>query len=174
MKKFIQDLIEMGADFSTKKALKRSLRLIGVKPENIERLYIDFKNDHFRDKFQQIEPGHKIVFLPQCLRRAGCKASLDEEGYHCVKCSAECKVSAIKAKAESLGYMVFVCPGGSMVSKIILKYRPRAVLGVACIKEIIMSGEDAEQIRIPYQAVELLRNGCVNTDVDVEHVFSLL
>jgi len=48
LKKFIQDMIEMGADFSTKKALKRSLRLIGMRPENVDRLYIEFKNDHYR------------------------------------------------------------------------------------------------------------------------------
>ena len=174
MKKFIQELIDLGADFSTKKALKRSLRLIGLKPENVEKLYLDFKNDYYKEKFLTIEPKNKIIFLPQCLRKVTCKATLDEEGYHCANCSAECKVSAIKARAEGMGYRVFVCPGGSMITKIVLKYRPKAIMGVAWIKEIIMAGEDAEQARIPYQAVELLRNGCVATDVDVEHVFSLL
>ena len=174
MKKFIQEIIEAGADFSTKKTLKRSMRILGIRPENVDRLYIEFKNDHYKDKFQETETKHKILFLPQCLRRAGCKAGLDESGYHCVNCSAECKVSAINAKAKKLGYKVFVCPGGSMIAKIILKYRPKAVLGVACIKEIIMAAEELEQARIPYQAVELLKNGCVLTDVELEHVFSLL
>jgi hypothetical protein len=83
-------------------------------------------------------------------------------------------VSAIKAKAEGLGYKIFVCPGGSMIAKIIVKYRPKAVLGIACMKEILMAAEDLEQARVPYQSVELLKNGCVATDVEVEHVFSLL
>src|SRR4030042_2187327 len=174
MKKFVQERIEAGVDFSTKKALKRSIRLIGLKPENVDRLYIELKNDHYKERFRSIEPGHKIVFLPQCLRRPGCKASLDENGYHCVTCSAGGRVSAIKAKAEGLGYKIFVCPGGSMIAKIIVKYRPKAVLGIACMKEILMAAEDLEQARVPYQSVELLKNGCVATDVEVEHVFSLL
>jgi hypothetical protein len=174
MNKFIQELIDTGADFSTKKALKRSLRLIGLRPENVDRLYIDFKNDYHKERFKGAETGNKIVFLPQCLRKPGCKASLDEDGYHCMNCSADCKVSSIRAKAESMGYKIFVCPGGSMIVKIVLKYRPKAVLGVACIKEILMATEELEQRRIPYQAVELSKNGCVATDVDVEHVFSLL
>jgi hypothetical protein len=174
VKKFIQDMIEAGVDFSTKRALKRTIRLVGLKPENIDRLYIEFKNDHYKEKFRSIEPGQKIVFLPQCLRRPNCKATLDEKGYHCVNCSAECKVSAIKAKAEGLGYRLFVCPGGSMIAKIILSYRPKAVLGIACIKEILMAAEDLEQVRVPYQSVELLKNGCVNTDVDLQHVFKVL
>ena len=171
MKKFVQEIIEAGADFSTKKALKRSLRLIGLKPENVDRLYIEFKNDHFREDFLKTEPGRKILFLPQCLRKIDCKAPIDEGGYHCANCSPDCKVSMIKIRAEGLGYMVFICPGGSMIAKLIAKHRPKAILGVACIKEILMGTED---LRIPYQAVELLKGGCAATDVDVEHVFSLL
>lgn len=172
MKKFIQDLIEMGADFSTKKALKRSLKLIGMRPENVDRLYIEFKNDHYRDEFKAIEPKDKIVFLPQCLRTTKCKAPVTEMGYKCVKCSTgKCKVYTIKAKAEKLGYRVFICPGGSMIFKVIRKFRPKAVLGVACMKELVLA---AEELRIPMQGIELLKSGCVATDVDVEHVFSLL
>ena len=171
MKKFIQDLIEMGADFSTKKALKRSLRLIGLKPENVDRLYIEFKNDHYREQFKAIEPRHKMLFLPQCLRKTKCKAEVTETGYQCVKCSNDCKVYAIKAEAEKRGYRVVISPGGSMNFKVIRKFRPKAVLGVACMKELVLA---AEELRIPMQGVELLKNGCVNTDVDVEHVFSLL
>ena len=174
MKKFIQEMIDAGADFSTKKALKRSLRLIGLKPENVDRVYIDFKNDYYKERFKGAETGNKIIFLPQCLRKPNCKAVLDDDGYHCVSCSAECKVSAIKAHAENLGYKIYICPGGSMIAKIILKYKPKAVLGVACIKEILMATEELELKRIPYQAVELSRDGCVATDVDVQHVFSLL
>ena len=162
----------MGADFSTKRALKRSLKLIGVGPENVDKLYIEFKNDRYRDEFKSISPKNKIIFLPQCLRAPKCKAEMTENGYKCAKCSpGKCKVYAIKAKVEKMGYRVFICPGGSMVSKIIKKYRPKATLGVACVKELVLA---VEETRIPAQAVELLRNGCFNTDVDLEKVFSLL
>jgi len=173
LKKFLQDLVEMGADFSTKRALKRSLKLIGIGPENVDRLYIEFKNDRYRDEFKSISPKNKIIFLPQCLRAPKCKAEMTENGYKCVKCGSfrECKVYAIKAKAESMGYKIFINPGGSMVFKIIKKLRPKAVLGVACMKELVMA---AEELKIPGQGVELLRNGCFNTDVDVEKVFALL
>jgi hypothetical protein len=101
-----------------------------------------------------------------------CRAQTTKEGYKCVKCLPDkCKVYAIKAKAEKLGYRVFICPGGSMVFRIIKKFRPKAVMGVACMKELVLA---AEELRIPMQGVELLKSGCVATDVDIEHVFSLL
>lgn len=171
MKKFIQDMIEMGADFSTKKALKRSLRLIGLKPENVDRLYIEFKNDHYREAFKAIEPKNKMLFLPQCLRTTKCRAQVTEMGYQCVSCSKDCKVCAIKAEAEKRGYRVFISPGGSMNFKVIRKFKPKAVIGVACLKELVLA---AEELRIPLQGVELSKNGCVATDVELQHVLSML
>lgn len=173
MKKLIQRIIGMGADFSTMKALKSTLSFIGVRPENIDKLYVELKNDFYRDAFRRIPPSKKIIFLPQCLRNPNCKAKLTKTGYKCVSCRNRnrCKVHAIKTRAEPMGYKVFITPGGSMVGKIIKRLKPRAVLGVACIKEIVMA---MENIQLPGQAIQLQRDGCVNTDVRLEDVFEII
>jgi len=172
MKKLMQKVIGMGADFSTRKALKSTLRFIGVKPENIDKLYVELKNDYYREAFSQIPPKHKIVFLPQCLRSTDCKASVTKQGFVCNGCNKnDCKVYKIKNKAESKGYRVFVTPGGSMVAKIVKKYKPKAILGVACMKEIVMA---MESIPLPGQAIKLTKNGCISTDVKLREVFNTL
>jgi hypothetical protein len=174
LKTLIQKLISTGADLSTKKALKNTLNYLGIKPENIDRLYIELKNSIHREMFVRIDPRHKIVFLPQCLRNSRtCRAVLGQTGWKCMKCSGHrtCKVFRIQQRAESLGYRVFVVPGGSMVLKIIENLKPRAVLGVGCIKELVMA---AEEIRVPAQGIPLLRDGCVNTDVSLREVLSAL
>lgn len=174
MKILIQKLISTGADLSTKKALKNTLNYLGIKPENIDRLYIELKNSIHEDLFRRTDPKHKLVFLPQCLRNARtCRAVLGPTGWACRKCSGHrtCKVFRIKEKAEGLGYRVFIVPGGSMVMKIMEKLKPKAVLGVGCIKELVMA---AEEIKVPAQGIALLRDGCVNTDVSVREVFRLL
>ena len=81
------------------------------------------------------------------------------------------KVFRIKNRAETLGYKVFVVPGGSLVMKLINELKPKAVLGVACIKELIMA---AEELNIPIQVVLLSRDGCVNTDVRIDEVLNVL
>jgi hypothetical protein len=173
MKKLMQKLISMGADLSTRKALKTTLRFIGVKPENIDKLYVELKNDFYREEFKRIPPNRKIVFLPQCLRNSDCKAKVIKTGYDCTGCGNKnkCKVYTIKNKAESMGYRVFITPGGSMVVNIIKKFKPRAILGVACMKEIVMA---MEHIPLPGQAIELTKNGCVNTDVKINEVLDTL
>jgi len=171
MSKLVQRLVSLGVDLSTKKALKTALKMIGIKPDNIDKLYIELKNDINREGFHGFPPSKKIVFLPQCLRNASvCKAKIGEMGYECVGC-CNCRASQVKKEVEKLGYKAYIVPGGSMVGKIIRKEKPKAVLGVACMKELSMALDD---ISIPGMAVELLKDGCVNTDVDIEEVKSIL
>jgi hypothetical protein len=168
----IQRLIGLGVDLSTKKALRKALDIIGLNPDNIDRLYIELKNEIHRENFGRIFPEHKIVFLPQCLRNGTkCKAKIGEDGYECVGCSKDCKASEIKKLGEASGYKVFIVPGGSMVEKIVIKYQPKAVIGVACMKELVMA---LEGLNVPTHAIELTRDGCVETDVDIEKVKAAL
>jgi len=171
MTKIIQKLVSLGVDLSTKKALKGALKILGLKPGNIDKLYIELKNDIHKERFNKISPNKKILFLPQCLRNSkNCKARLGEFGYKCIEC-CNCKASQIKKKAEALGYRVFIVPGGSMVGKIVKKLRPDAVVGVACMKELAMA---LDELNMPTQSVELSRDGCVDTDVELETVMSFL
>ena len=54
-----------------------------------------------------------------------------------------------------------------MLTKIIKDFRPQAIMGVACKKEIVMA---FDELGLPTQGVELLKDGCVNTDVDLDIV----
>jgi hypothetical protein len=171
MSKLIQRLVSLGVDLSTKKALKAALKILGIEPENIDKIYIELKNDIDRDDFKNIHASKKIVFLPQCLRNSvKCKAKLGEFGYECIDC-CNCKASQVKKEAESIGYKVFIVPGGSMVKKIIEKNRPHAVAGVACMNELAMA---LDEFRIPTQSIELSKDGCVDTDVELEKVINIL
>jgi len=172
MSKLIPKLVGLGVDLSTKKALKSALGILGIKPDNIDKLYIELKNSIYEEEFRNAPVSGKIVFLPQCLRECNtCKARIGKSGYECVGCSSKCKARKIKDYAESLGYRVFIVPGGSMISNIVKKFRPKAILGIACKKELVTA---FDELNTPGQGVELLRDGCVNTDVDMEGIKKLL
>jgi len=170
MKQIIKKLASIGADMSTRKTLKLGLRILGIKPENVDRLFIDMKNDINRGAFRKIKPKDKILFLPQCLRNPKCRAKVNGFGYDCVDCCG-CKASQLKRGAEKLGYRVFIVPGGSMVFKAIEKLKPKAVIGVACLKELLPA---VEEIHLPLQTVELSKVGCINTDVDINKTLEVL
>ncbi|MEM2869997.1 MAG: DUF116 domain-containing protein [Thermoplasmata archaeon] len=128
-----------------------------------------------RDNFSRVPPSERILFLPHCLRNPKqCRAESTDEGLVCRHCSPDCSINRLTTHARSRGYRVFVVPGGEMVFNIIEKYRPGAVLGVACRHELAQAAEriagSKGALGFAYQGVALLRSGCVGTQVDVEAV----
>ncbi len=169
--KIVQKLVSMGADISTKKALKVALKTIGAKEENVDRIYVELKNSVNRDDFMNVPMKDRIIILPACLRDSKrCGAKLTKDGYSCVMCG-RCKIGEIKKRAEKAGIRVFIVPGGSMALEIMKRKKPKAALGVACLNELVGG---IENMNVPVQGVRLLKRGCIDTDVNVEEVFSVM
>nr|NIP66909.1 DUF116 domain-containing protein [Candidatus Bathyarchaeota archaeon]NIU81020.1 DUF116 domain-containing protein [Candidatus Bathyarchaeota archaeon]NIV67676.1 DUF116 domain-containing protein [Candidatus Bathyarchaeota archaeon]NIW16246.1 DUF116 domain-containing protein [Candidatus Bathyarchaeota archaeon]NIW34284.1 DUF116 domain-containing protein [Candidatus Bathyarchaeota archaeon] len=77
------------------------------------------------------------------------------------------RIEEVIEEAERLGYKdVFILPGGSIAKKILAKEKPDACLGVACLKELMLGSFICEKFGAAGQGVALLRDGCVNTEVD--------
>lgn len=123
-------------------------------------------------KFKSIPNKEKAIFLPHCLRNKDCKAIMGENGLMCVNCG-KCGIGKFKKDAEEKGYKVFIVPGGSLVKKIIKKNDFKAVLGAACIPEIEQAFDFIKKTKLIAVAVPLLRDGCVNTDIDWKRVREL-
>jgi hypothetical protein len=70
--------------------------------------------------------------------------------------------------AEKLGYKkVFIVPGGSMVKKLLVKYRPKASVGVCCFDEAQLAFDMLKRTSIIPQVVLLLRDGCKDTMINI-------
>lgn len=108
----------------------------------------------------------KIIFLPHCLRNRECKAELKWDGYKCINCG-KCNIGKFKKKAEELGYKVFIVPGASMIKKIMKEHTsPEIVIGVACGPELEGGVALMEKHGIKTKTLQLLKDGCVDTEVD--------
>jgi hypothetical protein len=139
---------------------------MGVDEKEFFQLYVKTKNSASREKFASTPYGERILLLPQCLRSTECPAELGEYGYECQECG-KCNLKKMIHLAKTLGYKgAFILPGGSMAQKILLEIKPKACLGVACFKELVLGSFLCEKLGVIGQGVALLRDGCVNTLVD--------
>ena len=69
---------------------------------------------------------------------------------------------------KDLGYKgAFILPGGSLAKKIIMELKPKASMGVACSKELVLGSFLCEKMGVIGQGFGLLKDGCINTIVDV-------
>jgi hypothetical protein len=90
-----------------------------------------------------------------------------------LKCG-KCKIKDIIEFAEKLGYKVCVATGGTMVKRVMAKEKPEGVVGVGCIFEVKEGLELCHLYGIPSQGVILSKDGCVETDVDVNELCRVL
>lgn len=141
---------------------------VGVDEREVFQLYVEAKNRAQIDSFAATPYNERIVLLPQCLRATDCPAEIGEYGYECKQCG-KCCVATIVQTTKELGYKgTFIMPGGSLAKNVMIKIKPKASLGVACAKELVMGSYLCEKVGVIGQGIELLKDGCINTIVDLK------
>jgi len=141
---------------------------MGVEETELLRLYVETKNRSLIEGFASTPYNERILLLPQCLRAKDCPAELGKYGYECQECG-KCIIKTIKQISKKLGYKgTFILPGGSIAKNLLLELKPQACIGVACFKELVLGSFLCEKIGIIGQGVALLRDGCINTIVDLK------
>jgi len=133
------------------------------------------KNAKMAAAFAGVPFAERIVFVPHCMRNvAQCKAEEKGSYYLCKECN-RCKIGTISAKCRELGYKgLYILKGGRTLEKLIGEMRPKAVIGVACYFEGVQGMELAEKGKLIVQFVPLTKDGCADTDVNLEDVFRLV
>lgn len=127
-----------------------------------------------------IPASERVLLLPHCLRPADrCPGKPSREGFWCPPdCPVEdCPIRILRVEAERLGYKgVCVAPGGALALRYVQEKRPRAVVAVACQKELWEGKEAVGKLPEPpvVAVLPLLRDGCVDTEVDVAAARRLL
>lgn len=154
--------------------LKVFTKLLRIDQKVIDGLIVKLLNKVFYIKFARTAYNERALFLPQCLRNQECPAKLGANGIECIKCPRECSVKEAKIEAEKLGYRVFIVPGGGFVKRLMLRHKPKGIIGVACLPEVMLGMELINKSKLPGQGVVLLRSGCLNTQVDLAELKTVL
>jgi hypothetical protein len=151
---------------------KRLVRMLGLNEKIVDEIGIEIRNRIYKTPFKESDMQRRILVFPQCLRSPQCPALLTQYGIQCQECG-RCVICKLKQLAESVGYTVYIVPGGSFVKRIVKKDQPSAALGVACGYELNYSMMEISHY-CPVQGVPLLKDGCFCTKVDEELVAEMI
>ena len=137
--------------------------------------FINKKNSAMAGKFKTVPVSERIVLLPHCMRSTkNCKAVDEGTHYNCMKCGC-CKIAQIQKLADELGYKkVYVMKGGKAIYNILVEQKIKAVVAVACHFEGAQGIKMTDGLKVIAQFVPLLKDGCCDTDVDVEEVKKIM
>jgi hypothetical protein len=120
--------------------------------------------------------AQRVLLLPYCLRPSqDCPGKMTKQGLDCTGCTlVECAIYQLRTAAIEAGYGgICVAPGGRLAVRFLAERQPAGVVAIACHKELEEGLEAVDQMtwangRPAVATVPLLRDGCVDTEVDVE------
>lgn len=164
----IGKVVDTSAHLNVAKTTENIAKKLGLSETMIQYTHIELRNTVFEPEFKKIPFKKRILFLPHCVRKVEkCKATSNGEGFVCNNCGA-CDIFKAKKLAEKLGYKkIFIVPGGSMVKKLLIKYKPKAAIGVCCFNEATLSFELLKDTKIIPQIVLLSKDGCKDTIINM-------
>jgi len=126
-----------------------------------------------------VDYDKRVLLISHCLRpHDKCPAKLERGGLNCIGCSNNCSVGKLKKMAQELGYRgICIAPGGSMAIKFVEENQPEGIIAVACEKELREGICAIKKIALKnkfngiipvIKTIPLIRDGCVDTEIDVE------
>ena len=93
---------------------------------------------------------------------------------NCLECGA-CKIAQIQKLADELGYKkVYIMKGGKAIHNILVEQKIKAVVAVACHFEGAQGIKMTDGLKVIAQFIPLLKDGCCDTDVNVEMVKKIM
>jgi len=124
-----------------------------------------------------IKAEDRVLLLPHCLRRQeNCHGKYTQEGLQCLACNPDCHVNILRTAAIGLGYKgICVAPGGRLALNYVKEKAPKAVVAVACSKELqegvegVRALASLSQKAIPVVIIPLTKDGCIDTEVDIQY-----
>ena len=135
---------------------------------------VAISNAFWREQFIAVPPHRRLLLLPKCLRDpVRCIATFDSIGLHCGGCGS-CPIFDLSEEARRLGYEVIVAEGTSSVIMKVLEGDADAILGVSCMDALDQSFQTVADLGVPNQAIPLLFDGCVSTEVEVDVVLEAI
>lgn len=129
-------------------------------------------NEIWRDVVAATPFNRRLLLLPQCLRNnMQCKGEFDSLGLICAGCKS-CQLDFILENAEKLGYATLVAEGTTVAIGLVEEGSIDAVIGVSCMPVLQNSFEAVTRAAVPVIGLPLLFDGCENTSLDYDWLFS--
>ena len=147
-------------------------KVFGFDRRKIECSFVAVSNQIIHHQHIKVRPEELLVVTPHCLQLASCPHKITRDPMaNCKRCG-QCDIGALVTLAEEMGFHFFVVTGGTLARQTVKKIRPKAVLAIACERDLTSGIQDV----YPLPAVGVMNirpNGpCYNTHVDINMVRS--
>ncbi len=143
-------------------------RFAGISKEEIEDSYIKINNQMTVAAGRKFRPEEVLVLAPHCLQNTGCPHKITIDVHNCHRCG-KCSIDGLLTIAEETGVNFVVASGGTFARKFAKEYSPKAIVAIACERDLTSGIKDMNMQRIPVVGVlnERPNGPCHNTGVQL-------
>lgn len=140
-------------------------RIFNIPRVKIEQSFIEVSN-HLVLQHKVKVPADRIMILtPHCIQLDSCVHKITRNVENCRQCG-RCSVGTMLGLAHKYGCHFAVATGGTLARKMVMEIRPKAIVAVACERDLTSGIQDVFPLPVLGVLNERPFGPCFNTRVD--------
>lgn len=143
--------------------------IMGISKNDIRKVYIKLNNKYIYSNSYNLKPEDIMILTPHCIQNHSCKLKVTNEVENCKQCGI-CNVGDLVRLKKEANVKVFIATGGTLARKIIVDNRPKAVIAVACERDLTSGVQDINKIPVLGVFNKRPNGPCVDTSIDIKEV----
>ncbi|NHM25635.1 DUF116 domain-containing protein [Desulfofundulus sp. TPOSR] len=144
-------------------------RLLRIDPNRIKRSFIEVNNQLVRARHLKVQPKELLLLVPHCLQYSECPHKITVYVDNCRRCG-RCCISKLLDLKDKYGFNMGLATGGTLARKYVREYHPRAIVAVACERDLASGILDSNPIPVLGVTNERPCGPCFNTCVSIPMV----
>ena len=120
---------------------------IGIPKNEMRKIYVKLNNSYIYSNKYNFNSKDIMILIPHCVQKNSCKLKVTNKIENCAKCGL-CNVSDLVKLKEKTGINIFIATGGTLARKVIIENKPKAVIAVACERDITSGIHDMKHIPV--------------------------
>ncbi|WP_169832952.1 DUF116 domain-containing protein [Geosporobacter ferrireducens] len=143
--------------------------IIGIDKDRVRKVFSDINNQLILSKTYHIAPEQILILIPHCLQKKECPHKITSEIENCKRCGL-CDVDRLIMLKEKHSVQLFVATGGTIARKIVQETQPKAIIAVACERDLSSGIQEVRGIPVIGIVNERPEGPCVNTRVSIKKI----
>lgn len=142
---------------------------IGIPKNEIRKIFVKLNNSYIYSNEYNFNSEDILILIPHCIQKNSCKLKVTNKIENCAKCGL-CNVSDLVKLKEKTRINVFIATGGTLARKIIIDNKPKAVIAVACERDLTSGIQDMKHIPVLGVFNKRPNGPCVDTLIDIHEI----
>ncbi len=144
-------------------------KIVGISEERLRTSFVHVNNAFLQSIRKRYPADRILILLPHCLQHTSCKIRITIDIHLCARCG-RCDISRLVDIADKYHAKIAIATGGTLARRIVLKYRPKMIIAVACQRDLVDGLRDVFPIPVYGVLNDRPEGPCINTRVATKKI----